>query len=186
MQNQTNLLIHIDWDGPFTQSEISQLNKPDDYGLYQVYGTHPVYGADTLLYIGRVEQQRFGVRLAQHGWCGINPDSNRVLFYVGRLFGIPHPDTDAEWCRQIELAERLLIHAHQPAQNTQKTLAGLDRDLWFVHVINWRRYRNLMPEVSGAKWSSRFDELGYDTRYSFNNLTEFKNSEQNALCVPEQ
>jgi hypothetical protein len=166
MENNSELLIHIDWDGPFTQHGTAQLTKPDDFGIYQVYGAHPVYGTDVLLYIGLAEEQTFGVRLAQHGWCHLNPDSNKVSFYVGRLFGIPHPENDSEWCRQIKLAERLLIHAHKPAQNTQKELASLDRDLWCVHVINWRCYRSLMPEVSGAKWTSRFDELGYETRYS--------------------
>jgi len=165
MNSSNELIIHLDWEGPFTQSQIQELSGPSDYGVYQVYGTHPVYGSNVLLYIGLAESQTFAQRLPQHGWCNMTSDAKQVSFYIGRLFGNTHPDNKT-WGYHIKLAERLLIHAHKPAQNTQKELAGLENDLWFVHVVNWRYYRDLMPEVSGARWTGRFDDLSYDTRYT--------------------
>ena len=165
MNSNSELIIHLDWEGPFTQSQIHQLSGPSDFGVYQVYGTHPVYGSNVLLYIGLAESQTFAQRLAQHGWCNMTSDAKQVSFYIGRLFGYTHPDNDT-WGYHIKLAERLLIHAHKPAQNTQKELAGLEKDLWFVHVVNWRHYRDLMPEVSGARWTERFEDLSYNTRYT--------------------
>ena len=166
INTEVETIIHIDWDGPYTKEKVAKLHGPCDFGVYQVYGAHPVYGSDVLLYIGLAEQQTFGARISQHGWCNSNPDSQKVSFYVGRLFGPLHPKDDPSWCIQIKLAERLLIHAHKPAQNTQKELAGLERERWNVHVINWRCYRGLMPEVSGARWTSRFDKLTYNTRFT--------------------
>ena len=159
------LVIHRDWSGPHSLNDIASFSGPKDFGIYQVYGAHHVYGSDVLLYIGRVERQTFAGRFSQHGWCPANHDAGRLQVYVGRLFGGPTPE-DSVWCRHIRLAERLLIHAHKPAENTQKELAELDRDLWHVHVLNWSRYRDLMPEVSGARWSSRFDELPCKPHFS--------------------
>ena len=57
-------IIHIDWDGPYRIEEINELNdEKKDYGIYQIYGTHPVYGSNVLLYIGKADQQTFGARI---------------------------------------------------------------------------------------------------------------------------
>jgi hypothetical protein len=164
MESQ-ELIIHIDWSGPHGLNEIASFNGPTDYGIYQVYGAHHVYGGDVLLYIGLVERQTFATRFSQHGWCPANHDAGRLQVYVGRLFGYTTPD-DPTWCRYIRLAERLLIHAHKPAENSQKELGALEPELRNVHVVNWRRYRNLLPEVSGARWSNRFGDLSCDRHFS--------------------
>jgi len=165
MPESPNIIIHIDWSGPHTIEDVALLNGPTDFGVYQIYGTHHVYGSDVLLYIGLAAKQTFATRLTQHGWCSGTPDPKRVSYYVGRLFGYETPD-DETWCRHIDFAERLLIHAHSPAKNTQKELGGLEPDLWNVQVVNWRCYRDLLPEVTGARWTGRFDDLGYDKHYS--------------------
>ena len=41
-------------------------HEEDDYGLYQVYGRHVVFGSGSLLYVGRARDQTFGRRLQQH------------------------------------------------------------------------------------------------------------------------
>jgi hypothetical protein len=38
----------------------------DDYGLYQIYAHHLVFGSGALVYIGKAQEQTFGVRIAQH------------------------------------------------------------------------------------------------------------------------
>ena len=49
--------IHIDWVGSHTLEEVKQLTNTDDYGVYQIYGSHPIYGSNVLLYIGKAERQ---------------------------------------------------------------------------------------------------------------------------------
>ncbi len=153
MESQ-EIFIHIDWSGPHSLDAVSKFNGATDYGVYQVYGTHPVYGSGVLLYIGRTTEQTFGVRLSQEekGWLA-NPDSGHVEVYVGRLWGSKTPAYET-WRRHIVFAERLLINAHEPALNAQKELKALEQEpeLQWVHVINWHQYRDLQPEVSGACW----------------------------------
>ncbi len=165
------LIIHIDWSGPHSLSEVAGFDGATDFGIYQVYGAHHVYGSDALLYIGLAAQQSFAVRFSQHRWLPVNHDFGRLQIYVGRLFGGPTPD-DTTWAMHIKLAERLIICAHKPAENTQKELAELDSQLWRVHVLNWSQYRDLMPEVSGSRWSSRFDSLPCKPHFSTAALPE--------------
>ena len=58
-----------------------------DYGVYQLYGAHFVYGDDVLRYIGKAAEQTFGVRLQQHvqDWLADEHDVRRVAVYVGRV-----------------------------------------------------------------------------------------------------
>ncbi|MGZ5177906.1 MAG: hypothetical protein ACXWCW_27600, partial [Burkholderiales bacterium] len=79
-------VIEIDWDGPFpVETVMSQAHGPGDYGIYQLYGTHTVYGSDSLLYIGRAQDRPFGVRLREHydDWC--QWEASVVSAYIGRL-----------------------------------------------------------------------------------------------------
>ena len=62
MENVT--IINIEWKNePFDFKVIKEFCTPRDYGLYQIYGHHPAYGQDVLLYIGKAQDQNFGVRL---------------------------------------------------------------------------------------------------------------------------
>jgi len=147
-------IIHILWDGPFTFDEIATFTTPTDFGIYQIYGHHPVYGSDVMLYIGLAERNRFGTRIPNHEWWLENHDDGRIRVYLGRLAGVVQPSDD-EWNRHIRLAERLLIHAHYPACNTKKSLGALEPALQNVHVCNWGRVADLLPEVSGVRWGSK-------------------------------
>jgi len=61
-------IIHINWDGPYTLEDLPDLRDENiDYGVYQIYGGHPVYGSSVLLYIGKAESQTFGTRIAEYG-----------------------------------------------------------------------------------------------------------------------
>ncbi len=155
---QPELVIHLEWDGPHRLDAITSLVGPTDYGRYQIYGGHPVYGNSALLYIGLAAGQHFGERAPQETQWTYNRDAGRIEVYVGRVSGTKTPD-DAAWDRQIRLAERLLIFAHSPPMNTQKSLARLEPDLRSVRVLNWARHRDLLPEVSGERWTSRYDDM---------------------------
>jgi hypothetical protein len=150
--------IHIQWQGPLAWKEIRSLTARSDRGIYQVYGSHPLYGADVLLYIGKTDTQTFGKRLHQETFWQWHQDFGRLTLYVGRLAGSATP-REQEWSAQIDLAERLLIVSHTPAVNAQKSIRRDSPELQSVHIFNWGSYRSLMPEVSGYRWTAYYDKL---------------------------
>jgi hypothetical protein len=131
-----------------------------DYGLYQIYRKHPVYRSGVLLYIGKADLQTIGKRISQENWWDTN-DSNTLMIYAGRLAGEITPDEE-EWSKEIDLAEKLLIYVHNPAYNSKNLMSIPDTDLHDVHILNWRDYRDLLPEVSGLRWTTKLDNLKYD------------------------
>ncbi|TWH48571.1 hypothetical protein [Sporomusa sp. KB1] len=167
-------IINIDWNGPYTLNDLSDIQDDNvDYGVYQIYGAHPIYGAEKLLYIGKADKQTFGTRISQEGWDS-NSDANGLKIYVGWLTGkIP---TEEQWSKEISLAEKLLIYSHKPAYNSQSIKQVNDKDLLSIHVLNWGKYRDLMPEVSGMRWTSKF-EL---PRYQLDKVLDLYNTTDNS------
>ncbi|GAA0440689.1 hypothetical protein GCM10008983_17150 [Lentibacillus halophilus] len=145
-------LIQIQWNGPYTFEDLSSLqNEETDYGIYQIYGKHIVYGENALLYIGQSNQQTFGTRIKQHSYWFEDDFS----IYVGRLSG-SHTSTDDIWADdEINLAESLLINVHTPAYNTMNTNTINYSKLEHVHILNLGQYKNLLPELSGIKWITK-------------------------------
>lgn len=79
--------VDLDWQGPYKLTELSKVNDySKDYGIYQIYGFHPVYGSNVLMYIGLAAKQTFYQRIKQEGWEAIK-DSENIEIYVGRLCG---------------------------------------------------------------------------------------------------
>lgn len=157
MPEITTKQIHIDWEGPFSYEDAIKDLKDEkkDYGVYQIYGGHPLYGSGVLLYIGKAEQQTFSKRLSQEWWGESNRDSGNVEVYVGRISGMDKPKCQ-QWDEMIDLAEKLLIFSHHPASNSS-CLNSLPEDVKQVHIFNWGQFRDLMAEVSGMRWTSFFD-----------------------------
>ena len=155
-------LIQIQWNGPFKLTELSLLmNEETDYGIYQIYGKHPIYGNDVLLYIGKADYQTLGKRISQEGWLNTN-DSNNTKIYVGRLHGSKNT-TNELWSTEIDLAERLLIFVHKPAYNSKSISSLPDSKLQNIHILNWGDHRDLLSELSGLRWTSILDYLEYET-----------------------
>jgi hypothetical protein len=118
MDNLKINLIQIHWEGPYKLNDLSTLTNDEyDYGIYQIYGKHPVYGKDVLLYIGKASNQTLGKRISQENWLDTN-DSNNNKIYVGRLHGSYSP-TKKQWTKEFDLAERFLIYVHKPAYNAR-------------------------------------------------------------------
>jgi hypothetical protein len=148
-------VIHIDWKGPYSIPELATFCKTTDYGVYAIYGHHPVYGSDTLLYIGKAQDQTFGQRVPQEGWDkGSMEDPAHNEIYVGRLKG-PNTPTREDCKKEIDLAEKLLIHAHGPAYNSQQIgeVSESDPEVCNARVLNWGYHRAIRPEVSGLRWT---------------------------------
>ena len=57
-------IINILWEKiQFDFNVIREKSASSDYGLYQIYGQHPAYGENALLYIGKAEDNKFSTRL---------------------------------------------------------------------------------------------------------------------------
>jgi hypothetical protein len=167
--NEEEQVIHLDWDGPFTLDQLKDGaggKGPTDYGVYQIYGTHPVYGPGVLLYIGKAAEQTFRERILQESWWD-NVDTDRIEVYLGRLYKPKSERTpnDEEWSSRIGLAELLLILQHAPAYNAQGVSTFSEKhesELQNVRVINWGRRRSLVPEVSGSYWRGEYFKENYN------------------------
>ena len=152
-------IVNIKWEGPLTFKEAYKKNGPSDYGVYQYYGDHPVYGLDVLLYIGTTSanrmtpEQTFGKRLKVHDFEHWNQN---IQIYLGRICieeGSARP-SDEEWSSMIDRAGKLLVYACWPANNstwiTNPPGAGRHEKLL---ILNWGKYRSLLPEVSGYRFT---------------------------------
>ena len=153
------VLIQIQWEGPLKYEELASINDNEtDYGIYQIYGDHFVYGNNVLLYIGQASQQTFGTRIMQHSYW-LEDD---YTFYVGRLSGSITPSGDI-WHGEISLAESLLINIHTPAFNSVH-INGINKtNLEYIHILNLGNYKNLLPELSGIRWITKQHEVWPDT-----------------------
>ena len=154
-----NRQIHLLWKGPYAYKAVRKMNKPTDYGVYRIYGIHPVYGPDTLLHIGQANGGTFGARF-ETGYKFMTDDwgenTGNFRIYTGRIhkIGDDTPPADEEWAELIRTAEKLLINTHSPAWNGQDVggLKNSDTELYEnYHVFNWGQFARLLPEVSGAR-----------------------------------
>jgi len=72
-------IIHIEWEGPYSLNQLNTLKDlRKDRGLYQIYGHHPVYGSNVLLYIGQTSGRTFGERIEQHNFGGARKRTART------------------------------------------------------------------------------------------------------------
>ena len=144
--------IHVVWDGPYSLAQALELKSASDYGLYQYYGDHHVYGNRALLYIGKAQDQTFGKRVSQHNWELWA--SSSILIYVGRIYSVK-PLELPDWNRQIDLAERILLLSHSPSFNSSN-LNKIGHKGDDIRVLNWGARMKLLPEVSISRWEGRY------------------------------
>jgi len=110
-------IIEICWEGPFNTKKVESLDNSGDYGLYQIYGTHTIFGQNSLLYIGKAEQQKFKHRFIQHKeW--MHREISDLEIYIGRIGGVNPPLSDKIWTESIDCAEKLLIYFCSPPYNS--------------------------------------------------------------------
>ncbi len=159
--------INIWWEGPFSPEAVVDNkidsnkydNTADKIGLYQIYGTHPLYGNDVLLYIGRTRDNNgFASRLNNRWETTYNSDNENVKIYLGRIFTDTENNlTIEEEYKQIEYAEVLLINAMKPALNSSNIKsvgkAYLDGD---YSINNLNNYKSIYPQLTSSYYWNDF------------------------------
>ena len=120
--------ITIEWENPRTIEQVRRLNHPvEDYGLYQIYGTHSDCGPDTLIYIGRVgggkKSNPFRDRFYNHEKIEVyrntrppeSPIMQEISIRIGRIKRGDYAEEPLhypDWTKVLIDAEKLLICYH--------------------------------------------------------------------------
>lgn len=125
--------------------ENSDLNR---CGFYCIYGRHPVYGPDVLLYIGETKEgenktRSFKDRLAEHF-------GRRFWYHQNLSFSLgicQQKLLDAE----VQLVESILIAAHKPALNKHHLDCAKRGSEKFL-VRNWDFSGALQHGCTGSYW----------------------------------
>jgi len=143
-------IYDVYWEGPYAWDK-RQVTPRDRHVLYAIYGTHRVYGPQSLLYIGRTESSG-GKRLKDHDWW-VKEESAPVSFHlasIGEFKDWPTWESIGAYPKAtralVQVIESLLIHAHQPAYNAQSLQAPAKSRPF--RVFNTGHYGSLLPEVS--------------------------------------
>jgi len=155
--------IYIWWEGAFNYSDILNNkidsteydNKATDIGLYTVYGYHPLYGKDVLLYIGITTKQSFQQRLKNRWIISESSDIENIKIYLGKIYNPSKTVSKQIEKESIKKAEALLINILKPAFNSSYINSVNHENLTngnkFI-IFNKNSYRDLPPEISTMRW----------------------------------
>ena len=142
MKTDKSRHITVNWKGPFGIGDV--LAKRVDgsaNGIYQIYSDHPIFGRNTLLYIGKTfgkeGNRSFHSRLAEHDGEWACYESN-CCAYLGE---VSDSSGQAVGNSTIELAETLLIAWHYPPYCTRSKEYDSTKlqDLWVQSIGNRQR-----------------------------------------------
>ncbi|EIT6973934.1 hypothetical protein ACFJZ3_003870 [Vibrio vulnificus] len=149
-------IIDAYWEGPYSSAAIKKLKGIKGHCLYQIYGSHPVYGRDSLLYIGLSDRDEIFKRLEEHTWIQNQADlcqiyiascGNFTNWEAWRKDGRERYDRNESKNITLSAIESLLIYAHQPSYNS----AGLKSTSFAAkpfRLFNSGKRALLLPEVS--------------------------------------
>ncbi len=158
-------VINIEWQLiEFNQEIIKEFSKETDCGIYQIYGQHPAYGRDALLYIGQAS--RFSERL-KNRFEFVESSALPTSIRLGRIVNSKNEKEEENIDRAnkktlTDIAEQILVKVHTPAFNQvyNKGLfdgRGIKGEIYNHYIIlNWQNYGLLLPEVSTLRFSYRF------------------------------
>jgi hypothetical protein len=162
-----SVILHIDWEGPFEVTKVIErkIDKKKDCGIYQIYGNHPIYGKDSLLYIGETTDNTFSERFKVHkrDWLD-DKDLGQISAYLGDVYkqsGEKYDEkkdmmSDEEWKELVKQCEQLLIYAFGPSYNSRNKQSINEDELRELHILNWCSRAALPPEVSGDRWTNKY------------------------------
>lgn len=153
---ETVEIISVLWEGPFEISDFSKFNCTDEkaFDLYQVYGTHPIYGRSVLLYIGSTKRENQRIKDHYDSWMKYEFDSMQV--FKGKIVSIPDETNETE----KELVEKILVYYSAPAYNSNSIfdLDSIIKENQRLIVLNFGKAGQLPTEVSSL-WYSTYDHL---------------------------
>jgi hypothetical protein len=144
------IIYDVFWEGPFEWEKRHPYLKKY-HVMYSIEGSHPVYGRNTLLYIGRTDVGMSN-RLSYHDeWVDDEPDPVSVrVASIGEFTDwktwekLSHyPKANPEIVTKVEA---LLIFAHQPAYNTMGKSSLPQRK--GIRIFNTGKCGLLLPELS--------------------------------------
>ena len=144
--------VRVEWEGPFCLDYvIDELNRKDDYGLYQIYGTHiilePDGGTDHLLYIGMTGLgSTFSERLKNHkaSWIWYNlKHGGEISIHIARLPSMSE--------KKIKLVEVLEIYWHSPPYNGQHITSIDEYRYPRIKIINKGSRRKLLERIDNIR-----------------------------------
>ena len=152
LRDETLRIIEILWSGAHTVADVHEMTGASDRGLLAIYGSHPVFGDDALLFIdgtgstsgADAAPETFAERLNRIGpWIALLP--SEATIYVGRLGGT-RPVGEAPWAQAISDATRLTTFFHAPPWNGRHV--DHHRVQQPTVVLNLGRRHRLAMEVS--------------------------------------
>ena len=107
--------VSVEWEGSLTIDEVLEMkNRNRDFGLYQIYGRHIIFGLNSLLYVGKTNEtfsQRF--RSEHVVWLA---DEESVFIHVGRINKEDYKER--EQVKVHKDVEALTIYWHSPPYNS--------------------------------------------------------------------
>lgn len=145
-------VYEVFWDGPYDCDDENACGKEEGNVLYQIYGSHHLYGRDVLLYIGRTGRTAFKRILEHEEWIQEEYDKMTLRYGSIREFSgwkgwenrkEPYPAAEG---LPIDGIEALLIYANQPAYNSRNK-EGAARAKG-IRIFNSGKLGHLLPEVS--------------------------------------
>ncbi len=147
------------WEGPFKPKNIKEKIGDENikkHVLYKIYGFHPLYGNNVLLYIGMTTEQGISKRLKHDYWMDEERYGESTIYVasIGKFKGWKESNTKLEAFEKQEEdvtknIEALLIYAHQPAQNTKNKNSCKPGK---IRIFNTGQFGSLMPEISGRHY----------------------------------
>lgn len=137
------------WEGPFDWDDHANHVAPE-HVLYALYGAHPLYGRDVLLYIGKAENGA-GQRLPDHEWVDDEYDKVTVrLASVGKFIDWNDWEDNERYPRAsatiTSAVEALIILANQPVYNLRGK--GTTTLATGCRLFNTGKLGHLLPESS--------------------------------------
>jgi hypothetical protein len=119
-----------------------------DCGFYCIYGAHPVYGQDVLLYIGETKQNHnyqrsFAIRFGEHF-------KSRFWYHQNLSYstGVASKQLTSS---EVLILESILIAAHKPALNRAHLDCAKKGSEKYL-IRNWDFPGVLQYECSGGYW----------------------------------
>ena len=159
--------INITWETiDFNDEKIKEIKiNKINFGFYQIYGHHPAYGKDALLYIGQASDffTRLNKRFEFLESCA-TPTSIKLGRITTSRKSIDESNVNTPFCdfdrnELINTIETILIKTHTPAFNKTHNSSmfskeGINNKHYII--LNWEDFGDLLPEISTLRFSHRF------------------------------